>query len=444
MAISKRVRFEILRRDNHTCQYCGRAAPEVKLTIDHVVPQALGGSDKPENLTAACSECNAGKTSIAPDSPLVTKVDADAVRWSRAMTTAAQRMLADRTAMQLRHREFLDAWNNWKTHGGKGSILPLPTNWQHSIERFLIAGLPMPVLLDCLHKSMSAEKVESDGKFKYMCGIAWKLIDELQEQARSIASSEEAEKPPVHPAVAEFARELLHDAGFDEETGEYAEALTWLREMYDDVPEGDDFDVAMARSAFEWLGSEHNRMMYACDRLREQVPPKLLEDTKEPLLDFLRANLGENYSTATFESEFLRVIEGFFAARYLGGLPETERGGWLDWAEQRTPQDYPFWFAMVTAADCARRVKQGRVPERGSCFARSAHGALCPLPAFYEFEAASCPWSGESSCGHTHDGLCAEHVERAVEGATQWLNGDIIELRDFREADRSNPWKTPF
>lgn len=41
MSVSKRLRFEVLRRDNHTCRYCGSSAPEVKLTIDHVVPVAL-------------------------------------------------------------------------------------------------------------------------------------------------------------------------------------------------------------------------------------------------------------------------------------------------------------------------------------------------------------------------------------------------------------------
>ena len=41
MAVSKRLRYEILRRDNHTCRYCGESAPDVKLTIDHVVPVSL-------------------------------------------------------------------------------------------------------------------------------------------------------------------------------------------------------------------------------------------------------------------------------------------------------------------------------------------------------------------------------------------------------------------
>jgi hypothetical protein len=64
MAISKRRRFEILRRDGFTCRYCGRSAPDVVLQIDHVTPRALGGSDHPSNLAAACEDCNQGKAAV--------------------------------------------------------------------------------------------------------------------------------------------------------------------------------------------------------------------------------------------------------------------------------------------------------------------------------------------------------------------------------------------
>lgn len=33
MAVSKRLRYEILRRDDHACRYCGDRAPDVKLTV---------------------------------------------------------------------------------------------------------------------------------------------------------------------------------------------------------------------------------------------------------------------------------------------------------------------------------------------------------------------------------------------------------------------------
>lgn len=63
MAVSKRLRYEILRRDNHTCRYCGASAPDVPLRVDHVTPVALGGTDEPSNLVTSCEPCNSGKTS---------------------------------------------------------------------------------------------------------------------------------------------------------------------------------------------------------------------------------------------------------------------------------------------------------------------------------------------------------------------------------------------
>jgi hypothetical protein len=56
------VRFEVLRRDDFTCKYCGRIAPLVSLQVDHVVPLSRGGTDELRNLVAACSECNLGKS----------------------------------------------------------------------------------------------------------------------------------------------------------------------------------------------------------------------------------------------------------------------------------------------------------------------------------------------------------------------------------------------
>ncbi|WHX49313.1 HNH endonuclease [Paenibacillus woosongensis] len=43
-----------LKRDHHTCLWCGRPAT----TVDHIIPSSKGGSDLPHNLLASCSDCN--------------------------------------------------------------------------------------------------------------------------------------------------------------------------------------------------------------------------------------------------------------------------------------------------------------------------------------------------------------------------------------------------
>lgn len=59
--VNSRLRFEILTRDNFTCQYCGKKAPSAHLEVDHVVPHCQGGSNRRSNLKTSCTECNRGK-----------------------------------------------------------------------------------------------------------------------------------------------------------------------------------------------------------------------------------------------------------------------------------------------------------------------------------------------------------------------------------------------
>ncbi len=61
---SLKLRFQILLRDNFTCQYCGRKAPDVILQVDHKYPKSKGGKLTENNLIIACLECNQGKKDI--------------------------------------------------------------------------------------------------------------------------------------------------------------------------------------------------------------------------------------------------------------------------------------------------------------------------------------------------------------------------------------------
>lgn len=59
--ISKKIRFEIFKRDSFTCQYCGQEAPKVVLNIDHINPVKNGGNNNILNLITSCFGCNNGK-----------------------------------------------------------------------------------------------------------------------------------------------------------------------------------------------------------------------------------------------------------------------------------------------------------------------------------------------------------------------------------------------
>ncbi len=59
--ISKKIRFEIFKRDKFTCQYCGQESPNAVLNVDHINPVKNGGDNNITNLITSCFDCNNGK-----------------------------------------------------------------------------------------------------------------------------------------------------------------------------------------------------------------------------------------------------------------------------------------------------------------------------------------------------------------------------------------------
>jgi 5-methylcytosine-specific restriction endonuclease McrA len=55
-------RKNLLLRDNHTCQYCGKMNTD--LTLDHITPRSRGGADSWTNLVVCCARCNGKKSDL--------------------------------------------------------------------------------------------------------------------------------------------------------------------------------------------------------------------------------------------------------------------------------------------------------------------------------------------------------------------------------------------
>jgi len=72
--LTKRIRFEVFKRDKFTCQYCGLKSPEAILNVDHINPVANGGGNDIINLITSCFDCNNGKSDkLLQDSSVVEK-----------------------------------------------------------------------------------------------------------------------------------------------------------------------------------------------------------------------------------------------------------------------------------------------------------------------------------------------------------------------------------
>lgn len=189
MAISKRLRFEILRRDNYRCFYC--KTDEKKLTVDHVIPVALGGTDDPTNLVAACGTCNGGKTSVHPDSPLVAQVERDAMRWQMAWHQAVAEATRDGAE---RAKQIAKVKKNYvAAYRGRHDENPiLPEGWDASVGRWLDLGMPLALIDKAIASTVGRNHIRADKRWNYFAGCCWSLLRELADRAKAIAEVAEA------------------------------------------------------------------------------------------------------------------------------------------------------------------------------------------------------------------------------------------------------------
>jgi hypothetical protein len=189
MSVSRRLRYEILRRDDHACRYCGATAPDVKLTVDHVIPIALGGGDEASNLVTACADCNAGKSSSSADAPIVDGVADDAIRWARAMRAAADNQSYHRDKREAYVAAFDRAWCRWRYNDGQGEPVSRPPDWAAQIGRHYDRGTDLAAIVALVH-DVVPRNVPDDRMWRYFCGALRNVTEEQQRLAREFLDVE--------------------------------------------------------------------------------------------------------------------------------------------------------------------------------------------------------------------------------------------------------------
>ncbi len=85
------TRKNILERDGHLCQYCGKTGD----TVDHILPKSRGGGDSWTNCVCACSPCNRKKNNHTPKEAgmdlRVTPRKPSAIPWLRSRKITSRR-----------------------------------------------------------------------------------------------------------------------------------------------------------------------------------------------------------------------------------------------------------------------------------------------------------------------------------------------------------------
>jgi len=56
------VKMRVVRRDNYTCQVCGKHLLDNEVEFDHIIPLSKGGSSEEHNIRLTCFDCNRNKS----------------------------------------------------------------------------------------------------------------------------------------------------------------------------------------------------------------------------------------------------------------------------------------------------------------------------------------------------------------------------------------------
>lgn len=176
IALQKKTRFEVFKRDGFKCQYCGNCPPNVVLQVDHINPVANGGENDIDNLITACFDCNSGKSDrLLGDIPqainekleVLKEKESQLKEFNKYIKKIKDRMnkhvqrIDDIFSMYFPDRCFSETFKA-SVRNNFLSVLPL-----HEVED--------AIEIACL-KGLNADKT-----IRYFCGICWNKIKVIKQ-----------------------------------------------------------------------------------------------------------------------------------------------------------------------------------------------------------------------------------------------------------------------
>lgn len=169
-ALSKKLRFDVFKRDLFTCQYCGQKPPAVILEVDHIVAVVVGGTNQMDNLATACFTCNRGKGANGLEvAPATLQERQEIILEKRAQLKAYERLL------KREQRE-----TNTDIDSVQAALLPegdvhFTDSFRSSIKQFLEH---MSVIEIVEFAKLAAQRCsEPVSRTKYLCGCCWRTIN---------------------------------------------------------------------------------------------------------------------------------------------------------------------------------------------------------------------------------------------------------------------------
>ena len=172
MSVSKKVRFEVFKRDNFQCQYCGNTPPSIILEIDHVLPRSKKGNDSIENLVTSCFDCNRGKSDgLLSTIPIPLKQTFDGIKEREEQLKEYNKLLAS-----IRRRQNSDIKRVELVYSSYFPDYVFSDSFKESIRHNFLTKFNVSDLQDMMH--LACQKVARNERkaLKYFCGILWRKI----------------------------------------------------------------------------------------------------------------------------------------------------------------------------------------------------------------------------------------------------------------------------
>jgi hypothetical protein len=172
MAINKKIRFEVFKRDGFKCAYCGNCPPKVILEVDHIDPKSKGGKDDINNLVTSCFDCNRGKKNI-PLSKIPPKLseNLEVLQEQEEQIKAYRKFIKK---IELRIKKDMDSVDS--VYQQQYEKWMFSDQFRNGTLKQFISKLPVNEVVDALKIAISRFPEDKDRVINYFCGICWNKI----------------------------------------------------------------------------------------------------------------------------------------------------------------------------------------------------------------------------------------------------------------------------
>lgn len=172
-AISKKLRFEIFKRDLFTCQYCGAKPPTVILEVDHIIPVVSGGENQEDNLLTSCFDCNRGK-----GARLLTEAP-EALTEKIKLQKEKQIQLKEFEKLLQKQKDLMEGYVlELEYEFYKSMKCSFSESFKLSVKIFF-KKLNKTEVIDSLEIALTKE-YSPERTLKYFCGVCWNRIRERE------------------------------------------------------------------------------------------------------------------------------------------------------------------------------------------------------------------------------------------------------------------------